>query len=113
MLNIFAIQENSVGFKLQERKQVIIAILRTGKPTGQEGVCYRGLVLPEACLLMVLEHTSYVPSGTTQAFITGSSPGSGFQSSQDVSKSSANLRQQSGCMCNRILYTGSFHIDEK
>ncbi len=43
--------------------------------------------------LMVLEHTSYVPSGTTMAFITTSNFMSGFQSSQDTSKSSANRRQ--------------------
>ena len=49
MTNIFAIMENSVSFNPQGLKQVIKASLRTGKPTGQEGVCYRGLVLPEAC----------------------------------------------------------------
>ena len=43
--------------------------------------------------LMVLEHTSYVPSGTTIAFMTTSNFLSGFQSSHDTSKSSANLRQ--------------------
>ena len=49
MPNIFAIQENPVCFKPQGLKQVIKASLRTDKPTGQERVCYRGLVLPEAC----------------------------------------------------------------
>ena len=49
MPNIYAIQENSVSFNPMGLKQVIEASLRTGKPTGQEGVCYRGLALPETC----------------------------------------------------------------
>ena len=43
--------------------------------------------------LMVREHTSYVPWGTTSAFITISSCGSGFQSSHDTWKSLAKRKQ--------------------
>ena len=51
--------------------------------------------------LIVREHTSYVPCGTTTAFITISSFGSGFQSSQDTSKSSANRRQNPTNIINK------------
>lgn len=54
------------------------------------------LVIPVECGFVVLEHTSYVPSGTTQAFINIScgSALTGFQSSRDVSKSSATRTQK-------------------
>ena len=72
------------------------------------------MIIPEACLLMVLEHTSYVPSGTTKAFITGSSVEFGFQSSQDVSKSSANRRQKSEIIiCNCVWLDGLPRVHSK
>ena len=50
--------------------------------------------IPSDALGEVLEQTWYVPWFTTQAFITGCSLLSGFQSSSPTSKSSANLRQK-------------------
>lgn len=80
--------------KLHQQIPVFV-ILHENKTGNLCDLPHCGPTLPEACLLMVREHTSYVPSGTTQAFITGLSLGSGFQSSQEVSKSSANLKQKS------------------
>lgn len=48
----------------------------------------KNILIP--CDATVLEHISYVPSDTTHKFIIFESAGSGFQSSSEVSKSSAN-----------------------
>ena len=66
------------------------------------------MLVPVDCLLVVLELTSYVPSGTTQAFITGTSPGLGFQSSREVSKSSAILRQKSAKEAQSVQTISNF-----